>query len=43
MPDKVIHEIRMSQYSAVPADRTRRFCLGTRDSYGVEQLRIVPG
>lgn len=43
MPDKVIHEIRMSQYSAVPADLTRRFSLGTRDSYGVEQLRIVPG
>lgn len=43
MPDKVIHEIRLNQYSAVPADRTRRFSLGTRDSYGVEQLRIVPG
>lgn len=43
MPEKVIHEIRMSQYSAVPADLTRRFSLGTRDSYGVEQLRIVPG
>ena len=43
MPDKVIHEIRLNQYSAVPADRTRRFSLGTKDSYGVEQLRIVPG
>lgn len=43
MPDKVIHEIRLTQYSAVPADRTRRFSLGTKDSYGIEQLRIVPG
>lgn len=43
MPEKVIHEIRLNQYIAYPADRTRRFCLGTRDSYGVEQLRIVPG
>lgn len=43
MPEKVIHEIRLNQYSAVPADRTRRFSLGTSDSYGVEQLRIVPG
>lgn len=43
MPDKVIHEIRLNQYSAVPADRTRRFSLGTKDSYGIEQLRIVPG
>lgn len=43
MPEKVIHEIRLNQYSAVPADRTRRFSLGTKDSYGVEQLRIVPG
>lgn len=43
MPEKVIHEIWMSQYSAVPADLTRRFSLGTRDSYGIEQLRIVPG
>lgn len=43
MPDKVIHEIRLNQYSAVPADRTRRFSLGTSDSYGVEQLRIVQG
>lgn len=43
MPEKVIHEIRLNQYIARPADRTRRFCLGTRDSYGVEQLRIVPG
>lgn len=43
MHEKVIHEIRMSQYSAVPADRTRRFSLGTKDSYGIEQLRIVPG
>lgn len=40
---KVIHEIRLNQYSAVPADRTRRFSLGTKDSYGIEQLRIVPG
>lgn len=43
MPEKVIHEIRLNQYSAVPADRTRRFSLGTKDSYGIEQLRIVPG
>lgn len=43
MPEKVIHEIRLNQYSAVPADRTRRFPLGTKDSYGIEQLRIVPG
>ena len=43
MPEKVIHEIRLNQYIACPADRTRRFSLGTRDSYGVEQLRIVPG
>ena len=43
MPEKVIHEIRLNQYSAVPANRTRRFSLGTKDSYGVEQLRIVPG
>ena len=43
MPDKVNHEIRQNQYSAVPADRIRRFSLGTRDSYGVERLRIVPG
>lgn len=43
MPEKVIHEIRLNQYSAVPADLTRRFSLGTRDSYGIEQLRIVPG
>lgn len=43
MPEKVIHEIRLNQYIALPADRTRRFSLGTRDSYGVEQLRIVPG
>ena len=43
MPEKVIHEIRLNQYSAVPADRTWRFSLGTKDSYGVEQLRIVPG
>ena len=43
MPEKVIHEIRLNQYIAYPADRTRRFCLGTRDSYGIEQLRIVPG
>lgn len=40
---KVIHEIWLNQYSAVPADRTRRFSLGTKDSYGIEQLRIVPG
>lgn len=43
MPDKVIHEIRLKQYIACPADRTRRFSLGTKDSYGIEQLRIVPG
>ena len=43
MAEKVIHEIRLNQYSAVPADRTRRFSLGTKDSYGIEQLRIVPG
>lgn len=43
MPEKVIHEIRLNQYSAVPADLTRRFSLGTKDSYGIEQLRIVPG
>ncbi|MDY5326967.1 MAG: hypothetical protein SPH42_09020 [Gemmiger sp.] len=43
MPEKVIHEIRLNQYIACPADRIRRFILGTRDSYGVEQLRIVPG
>lgn len=43
MPEKVIHEIRLNQYIARPADLTRRFSLGTRDSYGVEQLRIVPG
>lgn len=43
MPEKVIHGIRLNQYSAVPADRTRRFSLGTKDSYGIEQLRIVPG
>lgn len=43
MPEKVIHEIRLNQYSAVPADRTRRFSLGSKDSYGIEQLRIVPG
>lgn len=43
MPEKVIHEIRLNQYSAIPADRTRRFSLGTKDSYGIEQLRIVPG
>ena len=43
MPEKVIHDIRLNQYSAVPADRTRRFPLGTKDSYGIEQLRIVPG
>lgn len=43
MPEKVIHEIRLNQYSAVPADRTRRFSLGTKDSYGIEQLRIVRG
>lgn len=43
MPEKVIHEIRLNQYIACPADRIRRFSLGTRDSYGVEQLRIVPG
>lgn len=43
MPEKVIHEIRLNQYTARPADLTRRFSLGTRDSYGVEQLRIVPG
>lgn len=43
MPEKVIHEIWLNQYSAVPADRTRRFSLGTKDSYGIEQLRIMPG
>ena len=43
MPEKVIHEIRLNQYIACPADRIRRFSLGTRGSYGVEQLRIVPG
>ena len=43
MPEKIIHEIRLKQYIACPADRTRRFSLGTKDSYGVEQLRIVPG
>ncbi len=43
MPEKVIHEIRLNQYIACPADRIRRFSLGTSDSYGVEQLRIVPG
>ena len=43
MPEKVIHEIRLNQYIACPADRIGRFSLGTSDSYGVEQLRIVPG
>lgn len=41
MPEKVIHEIRLNQYSAVPADRTRRFSLGTKDSYGIEQLHLI--
>ena len=43
MPEKVIHELRLNQSIACPADRIRRFSLGTRGSYGVEQLRIVPG
>ena len=43
MTEKIIHEIRLKQYIACPADRIRRFSLGTKDSYGIEQLRIVPG